>query len=108
MELTKTLEINKLINLYGAMLNEKQMLIMESYYFYNNSLSEIAEEFNITRQAVSDLLKRVVKTLYHYESKLNLLKKNNKIEVIAKKLGNALENEKNKNELQKILDILEE
>lgn len=108
MELAKTLEINKLITLYGAMLNEKQKLILESYYYYDNSLSEIAEQFNITRQAVSDLLNRVVKTLYNYESKLKLLEKHNKISTITTKLEKLIESEKAKLELNKIINILEE
>ena len=39
------------------------------------SLSEIAEEFGVTKQAVSDGLKKSEKALYRYEEKLGLVQR---------------------------------
>ncbi len=39
------------------------------------SLAEIASDFNISRQGVSELLKRATKTMQDYEAKLHMLKK---------------------------------
>ena len=47
----------------------------EEYYFDNLSLSEIAENENITRQAVRDNLKKGERKLFDYEEKLEIMKK---------------------------------
>ena len=107
MELKKNLEINMLFNLYGKLLNAKQQQMMKHYYFYDNSLSEMAQEFGVTRQAVSDLLNRVVATLYDYESKLKLLEKYNKSNHILTELLKQETNAKTAKELQKLKQILE-
>ena len=47
---------------------------MTLYYEDNLSLTEAAEELNISKQGVSDSLKRSEKILYDTEAKLQLLK----------------------------------
>ena len=108
MELEKNLEINSLINLYGNLLTPKQQSIVKGYFFYDNSLSELATEFGITRQAVSDLINRVVKTLYKYEQKLNLLNKNTKLTATINNLLKTETNPQTKKLLIKLIHILEE
>lgn len=71
----KILKISLLYDFYGMLLTDKQKEIIELYYDDNLSLGEIAEELNISRQAVYDLLKRSEKQLYHYEEKLGLVDK---------------------------------
>lgn len=73
MELEKTKRVNDLIDLYGSLLTNNQLNIIELYYMEDLSLKEIAEELNISRNAVFDSLKRSVNILEEYESKLNLL-----------------------------------
>lgn len=75
----KTERINSLLDLYRDLLTDKQQEIMDMYYLYDLSLSEIAEDTNTTRAAVYDLIKRTSKILENYESKLHLLEKRNKI-----------------------------
>lgn len=47
---TKNLEISYLLDFYGDVLTEKQRDVMEQYYNDDLSLSEIADNFGITRQ----------------------------------------------------------
>lgn len=49
------------------------------FYNYDTSLTEIAENFSITRQSVRDCLIKCKELLANYEEKLNLLEKNKKI-----------------------------
>ena len=69
----------ELYDLYQRLLTEKQQMYFESYYFLDLSLSEIAENYNISRNGVYDQIKRVEQSLYDYEEKLNLYKKYSKI-----------------------------
>ncbi len=75
MELDKTELMNNLLDLYGGLLTENQLNVMELYYMNDLSLSEIAEELTVTRSAVHDTLKKASAMLEMYESKLGLLDK---------------------------------
>ena len=75
MELEKTKRVNDLIDLYGNLLTTNQLNILELYYMEDLSLKEIAEELNVSRNAVHDSLKRSLITLEDYEEKLCLLEK---------------------------------
>jgi hypothetical protein len=70
----KFYEITLLYDFYGELLTEKQKNVIELYYLNDLSLFEIADEYNITRQAVLDMLKRTEKLLKQYEDKLHLTK----------------------------------
>lgn len=64
-----------LFDFYGPLLTEKQQRVINLYYENDFSLTEIAEQLNISRQAVYDLLKRAVALLEEYETRLHLVKK---------------------------------
>ena len=64
-----------LFDFYGEMLNEHQRQIYEDYILNDLSLSEIAGEEGISRQAVQDMVKRCSKKLEDYEAKLHLVEK---------------------------------
>ncbi|MDR1568070.1 MAG: putative DNA-binding protein [Streptococcaceae bacterium] len=72
MEIEKTNRINALFEFYSTLLTEKQMNYIELYYSDDYSLAEIAEEFDVSRQAVYDNIKRTEKLLESYEQKLHL------------------------------------
>ena len=94
----KTERINILLDLYRDLLTDKQQEIMDMYYLYDLSLSEIAEDSLTTRAAVYDLIKRTCKILENYESKLHLLEKRNKILEVIQDL-----NEDVKNKIEELL-----
>lgn len=64
-----------LYDFYGELLKESRRSILEDYLFSDMSVSEIAQEKDITRQAAHDMIKRSVASLEEYENKLGLLKK---------------------------------
>ena len=70
----KNVEVCLLLDFYGKMLTDRQREIMILYYEDNLSLTEIAEELGISKQGVSDSIKRSEKVLYETENKLFLLK----------------------------------
>ena len=76
----KKVEVSILIEIYGNLLTEKQLDILDSYYNLDLSLSEIAENNNITRQAVRDIIKKGEKKLFEFEEKLQIMKKMQKQE----------------------------
>ena len=71
----KNVKISILLDIYGKMLTEKQYSLLDDYYNNDLSLSEIAENENITRQAVRDNLKKGENNLFEYEEKLGFMKK---------------------------------
>lgn len=79
MTLEKREEIIDLYDLYGNLLTEKQKEYFENYYFDDLSISEIALNLGVSRNAVFDQLKRVNQILVEYESKLKLVDKLSKI-----------------------------
>ena len=89
-------ELIELYDVYYSLLTEKQKEYFEEYYFDDLSISEIAANHDISRNAVHDQLKRVIANLEDYEQKLQLIKKFKAIENLN--LEEQIE--------KKILDIL--
>ena len=71
----KYVEIGMLWEIYGKLLTNKQYSVLNDYYNENLSLSEIAENCNISRQAVRDIIKKGENKLFEYEEKLGFMKK---------------------------------
>jgi predicted DNA-binding protein YlxM (UPF0122 family) len=80
MTIDNRVELIELYDLYFELLTDKQKEYFEEYYFDDFSISEIAENHEISRNAVHDQLKKVIKNLEDYELKLGLLKKIKTIE----------------------------
>lgn len=72
--MSKNLEYGLLLDVYGCLLTDKQLEMMELYYNDDLSLSEIGEQFGISRQGVHDSIKRSETALDEFESKLGILK----------------------------------
>ncbi len=71
----KIVEQGLLYDFYGELLTEHQRRIYEEAVCNDMSLSEIAQEYGISRQGVHDLLRRCDRALQEYEGKLHLLQK---------------------------------
>lgn len=82
MDIVKNEYISDLLGIYGKLLTEYQLEIMELYYFEDLSLKEIADNKNVSRNAIFTLIKRVEKILLDYEDKLRLNNKIKKMEEI--------------------------
>lgn len=88
--------INKLYEVYKNGLTDKQIYIMDRYYIYNLSLSEISKEIKISRNAVSDAIKHAKLKLIDFEEKFHLLAK---IENLVKMVEKSSLTDKEKKEL---------
>lgn len=86
----KNVEISVLCQLYGKTLTEKQYEVLTDYYNNDLSLSEIAENNNITRQAVRDIIKKGENKLYELEENISLMKKVLEEEKIVTKIISEL------------------
>ena len=104
----KKVEVSMLIEIYGKLLTEKQLEILDNYYNMDLSLSEIAENNQITRQAVRDIIKKGEKKLFEYEEKLLFMKKTiNQEQKIQQVLWNLTKIQKDSSDKQ-VTSILEE
>ena len=102
MILDKFVEIANLFEIYSSLLSEKQKEYLEEHFENDLSLSEIAKNNNVSRQAIYDNIKRGIALLYDYEDKLKFyqIKKN-----IREELMNLKENY-TKEKLEKIIENL--
>lgn len=94
--LEKTIRINDLYDFYYPLLTSKQQHYMSLYYQNDFSLSEIAEECNVSRQAVYDTIKRTEQMLEEYEQKLRLYRKFKRRQRLLHQLTQVVESEKGK------------
>ena len=68
--MAKDLEMGYLLDFYGEVLTEKQREMLRQYYNDDLSLSEIGENFGITRQGARDAIKHGETTLKELEAKV--------------------------------------
>ena len=90
-----------LFDYYGDLLSESQKNYFESYYFDNLTLSEIGENFDVSRNAVSKDLKLASEKLNNYEDKLKIISRDDKLRKLASKI-------EDKDLKEKIMNILDE
>ena len=86
----KDLTISLLLDFYGNLLSERQLLIMEQYYQEDLSLSEIALLTDMTRQGVHDNIRRASNELKQYEQRLGLISRFSDITDAADKIGSLI------------------
>ena len=105
----KKVEISMLCDIYGKLLTGKQFEFINDYYNNDLSLSEIAENNNITRQAVRDIIKKGERKLFEYEEKLLFMKKTitqeQKIQAILSELTKIRTNSSDR-KVENILDSI--
>ena len=109
----KNVQISMLCQIYGKLLTDKQFELINDYYNNDLSLSEIAENNEITRQAVRDIIKKGEKKLFEYEKELKfmeeMLEQEKNIENIKQDLENIKQNLNitNKEKIEKIKEKLD-
>lgn len=89
----KTIYYNNLYDYYGSLLTDKQRNYYEDHYFNDLSLSEIAINNNVSRNAVHNQLKIVIEKLEFYENNLKLYEKSKKIGKIISRLDSKTQKE---------------
>ncbi|WP_125565112.1 YlxM family DNA-binding protein [Companilactobacillus insicii] len=92
MGIDETTKVNLLYNFYHSLLTKKQNQYMNLYYVEDFSLSEIAEQLEVSRQAVMDNLHRSVSLLESFENEIGLVKKTQEIDDIANQLDQIVLN----------------
>ena len=88
---------NELYDLYGCLLTDKQREYFEDYYFNNLSFSEMAENYDVSRNAIFKQLHIATDKLEEYEEKLQILKKKKELEKIIASVSDSKLKEKLEN-----------
>lgn len=83
----KIIERNLLFDFYGDLLTKRQRDIYQDAVYGDLSLSELADDYGISRQGIHDQIKRCDKALEEYESKLHLIERFEKIKQYSKMLS---------------------
>ena len=86
-KLEKSVEIGTLCAFYGGLLTQKQQDALRLYYEEDLSLGEIAEELEMSRQNVHELITRSAQKLRKYEEALGSMKR---AEETARQLKHAV------------------
>ena len=95
----RTIYLNNLYDDYQGLLTQKQQQYFEDYYFQNLSLSEMAENYHVSRNAIYGQLKLVEKKLEAFEQILKLYQKKQKVKELLKEIPDS-------DRVKQILDLL--
>ncbi len=96
-------EFINLYIIYSDLLTINQKNYFKSYYFEDLSLSEIAENYNVSKTLIGKTLKQVESKLIDLENSLKINKVLNKLETIK----NRINDKEMANEIEGILNIYE-
>lgn len=77
---------NKLFDIYGALLNEREKEIFALFYEEDLSLQEIADVRGVSKSAIGSAITTINKKLDTYEEKLGFLNKINTLESLVEKI----------------------
>lgn len=102
----KKVKISMLCEIYGKLLTDKQLEILDDYYNKDLSLTEIAENNKITRQAVLDNIKKGENKLFEFEEKLFIMEKTIKQEKLLQEVLTELSKIEDTSSDKKIEKIL--
>ena len=97
--MNKREKLVELYLIYGNLLTNNERSYFEYYYYEDYSLTEIAENHNVSKANVSKVINIVNEKLFEYEEKLKINERNKKIKEIIKKTND-------KNLLEKIDELL--
>lgn len=77
------IELGILFDYYGDLLTDRQQEIFKDYYFDNLTMQEIADNNNISKNAIHKTLNAINNKLRYYEQKLKLYEKSKKIKELT-------------------------
>ena len=109
--LEKTNRMNALYDFYHVLLTPKQKTYLALYYLEDLSLGEIAEQYDVSRQAVYETIKRTEAMLEKYEEKLQLFKKFHQRQQLLEELTEIVKDrldEETERRINRILDELKD
>ena len=81
---------NELYDLYGELLTDTQRKYFEDYYFDNLSYSEMAQDYDVSRNAAFKQIHIVIDKLIEYENKLHLKEKRDKLYKIIENIDDDI------------------
>ncbi len=84
-----TFTMSMLFDFYGELLTDKQKELFDLYYNEDLSLSEIAEQADISRQGVRDAIVRAETILRETEDRLRLVRRYGGVESRLRKIAEA-------------------
>jgi uncharacterized protein len=97
------MKMNSLYDIYKELLTQKQREYFEYYFLQDYSLSEIADIFKISRNAVHMQIKNVINHLENFEKNLKIFYKNNQ----RKKLILEIKSKELTEEISKLISQIE-
>ena len=100
-------KISTLRTYYGGLLTDKQNKMIELHYDDDMSYGEIADMFQVSRNAVLDSITKGVKHLEEYESVLKLVEKETKIDLMLDELISSVDDSKVACKVKEIKKVLE-
>ena len=95
-----------LFDFYGDLLSEKQKNIYRAYAYEDLSLSEMADEFGMTRQGISETIHRATKNLREYEERLGLEAQYRQVKTLAENIEVSDDIEACHEKAKEILELL--
>ena len=81
---------SELFDYYCELFTDKQKEYFIDYYFNNLTLQEIAENNDVSKNAVHKSIKDITEKLDYYESKLNLYNNKKKIEKLIENIDKEI------------------
>ncbi len=80
-------EFNSLmLDYYGDLLTKHQKDILDEYFNEDLSMNEIAENYEISKSAVQDLIKRSLVQLETYEKHLKMIDRDKKLDDVLEQM----------------------
>lgn len=107
-QLTDYIHYGELFEVYGQMLSIDRQEIMVDYFQYNMTLVEIAQEKNISRQAVLDSINKSCSKLDDFERKIKLLEKKIALQNSLNQIKTLAQKNQNEQIISKVDNILKE
>lgn len=83
-------KVARLLSLYGGIITNRQHELCRWYFMDNLSLTEIAENKSVSRQAVHDSIERCIELLEKADNAMRLTEKSDRLSEIAIELRKAV------------------